>query len=232
MCDCGGEYVEWQEHRNQVAQAQVERAQKQKEPEPLQHEEARPDIHTDGIDMVGGRDVVQDAAPLKPEPHAVPRATSTAQKHEDAPVDHSNPDLSEVAADAEAMEFNKDRDFVDNAPRDFSVDEPVEVWSDHHNEWSAARVTSVHAAGQHAALVTCRLAGADRQLQTLFSKSPLLRKVAEGAGGVKSPTVAKFVGGDLLPLLLQLAKSGLGARTIGCIGTNHCILTPVVGPLL
>eukprot|EP00750_Incisomonas_marina_P023093 INCI5014.7.p1 GENE.INCI5014.7~~INCI5014.7.p1 ORF type:complete len:1347 (-),score=204.70 INCI5014.7:3649-7689(-) len=179
------------EHRNQVAQAQVERAQKQKEPEPLQHEEARPDIHTDGIDMVGGRDVVQDAAPLKPEPHAVPRATSTAQKHEDAPVDHSNPDLSEVAADAEAMEFNKDRDFVDNAPRDFSVDEPVEVWSDHHNEWSAARVTSVHAAGQHAALVTCRLAGADRQLQTLFSKSPLLRKVAEGAGGVKSPTVAK-----------------------------------------
>lgn len=224
----GGECIDGQEHGNQIAQEQVQRARKAADdPAPSQDEnDARPDdTRPDGIEAVSSSssspDVVEHATPSKPATKggltlstSVP--TKKKKKKKDASVDHSTPDLSELAADAEAaMKSNSAGDLVaDDAPRHFAVDEPVEVWSDHRNEWSAARVTSVHAAGQHAALVTCRLAGVDRQLQTLFSKSPLLRKVVDGAGGVKSPTIAKCV------------HARVRACSRGCVGAWVVIVLP------
>ena len=66
-----------------------------------------------------------------------------------------------------------------------------QVWNEHSCQWTPAKVLNVHSAGHGAPLVTCRLDGPERQLHSMFATSPLIRKIADGTVGVKSPTAAK-----------------------------------------
>jgi len=178
-------FVRAQEHQNRVAKQGIATARAKHAPQ-----------SDDAVDVESSSDQQRSDPPQqegKDEAAAGPSESSTKSPQQPKESGGVRDSAQQSVVPTLTLDTAQDSDnsSAEVVTKEFHVDEPCEVWSEHVGHWVTARVKSVEQAGANATLITCRLDGEERRLQRLFAKSPLIRKIADGAAGVKSPTAAK-----------------------------------------